>query len=566
MSRGAVFLAFATTPLATPPSARADVFDDLLDSAASSTPAAWDGVVGEPSAPALFAAVATDAAGLFQQYIDTPLHTDIEHWIDGASTAAPPAPTAAVDGPALPISTTGSWITNSAGQAVILHGLYEVDKVPPFEPSAIGFGDDDAAFLAANGFNVVQLGILWAGVEPEPGVFDDAYLASIAQTVQTLASHGIYTVLNMHQDLYSSVFGGEGAPPWAVQTGGLSNPQLPFSLATFLNPAENHAWDAFWSNAKAPDGVGLENSYAQMWEHVANYFNSNPDLKDDIAGLDIMTEPYPGSLWLPILLGSPAFGAQELTPFYNQVASAIRAVDPTTPVLLQPNFFFDSGFPTSLGTVDQPHTVFSFDNFCIAALLTGSADFCPQLDTITMDHAEAYAGSHGIPAYLTSFGSTDNLTVITDAMQAADQHRFGWSEWAYTGLNDITSTAPNGQALVLDPNQPPVGDNVDTAKLAVLAEPYPQAVSGTPNSWSFDPGTNTFQLSYSTERADGNGSFPAGAQTSISTPAVEYPNGYRVSVTGGQVVSAPNAAVLIVASTGGAHTVNVTVSPAQAAG
>src|SRR5699024_7032982 len=119
------------------------------------------------------------------------------------------------------IETTGNWLTDSDGRVVVLHGLYEVNKLPPFEPSATGFSADDAAFLADNGFNVVQLGIIWAAVEPEPGVFDDAYLASIAQTVQTLADHGIYTVLNMHQDLYSSAFGGEGAPEWAVQPGGL---------------------------------------------------------------------------------------------------------------------------------------------------------------------------------------------------------------------------------------------------------------------------------------------------------------------------------------------------------
>jgi hypothetical protein len=49
---------------------------------------------------------------------------------------------------------------------------------------------------------------------------------------------------------------------------------------------------------------------------------------------------------------------------------------------------------------------------------------------------------------------------------------------------------------------PPVGDNVNTAELETLAAPYPQVIAGTPNSWSFDNGT--FQLSYSTERADGD--------------------------------------------------------------
>src|SRR5699024_1485090 len=129
---------------------------------------------------------------------------------------------------------------------------------------------------------------------------------------------------------------GEGAPAWAVQTGGLPNPDLGFPANYFLNPAENHAWDAFWSNANAPAAVGLENHYARTWEAVANYFNDKPDLRNDIAGYEIMNEPWPGSSWLATLFGNPHFDTQQLTPFYSQVISAIRAVDPTTPVLFEP--------------------------------------------------------------------------------------------------------------------------------------------------------------------------------------------------------------------------------------
>jgi endoglycosylceramidase len=43
-------------------------------------------------------------------------------------------------------------------------------------------------------------------------------------------------------------------------------------------------------------------------------------------------------------------------------------------------------------------------------------------------------------------------------------------------------------------------------------------------------------------------------------PAIEYPNGYEVSVTGGQVVSAPNAPELVIASDGSANAVSVTVT------
>jgi endoglycosylceramidase len=168
------------------------------------------------------------------------------------------------------LSTTGTWLTNSAGQVVILHGVNEVYKLPPYLPSASGFGEDDAEFLAANGFNVVRLGVIWAAVEPEPGVIDTAYLASIKQTVQTLADNGIYTIVDMHQDNYSTTFGGEGAPTWATQTVGLPNPDLGFPGNYFLNPAENYAWDRFWSNSDAPNGLGLEDNYALAWQNVAS--------------------------------------------------------------------------------------------------------------------------------------------------------------------------------------------------------------------------------------------------------------------------------------------------------
>src|SRR4051794_29051827 len=116
---------------------------------------------------------------------------------------------------ATPVTNTNVWLTDAQGRAVILHGLNQVMKVAPYEPSQDGFGDDDAAFLQANGFNAMRVGVIWAAVEPQPGVFNSAYLDSIAQTVQTLGAHGIVSLLDFHQDLYNEEFQGEGAPAWA---------------------------------------------------------------------------------------------------------------------------------------------------------------------------------------------------------------------------------------------------------------------------------------------------------------------------------------------------------------
>ncbi|ORV39788.1 hypothetical protein AWC02_19655 [Mycolicibacter engbaekii] len=453
-------------------------------------------------------------------------------------------------------STAGSWLIDSDGRVVILHGLDHVNKVAPYELSVDGFGADDAAFLAANGFNNIQLGLIWAAVEPEPGVYDYDYLASVAQTVQTLSAHGITSNIYMHQDLYGTPFGGEGAPDWAVQTGGLPNNDVGFPWSYFVNPAQNHAWDAFWNNAKAPDGIGLETHHAQMLQVVAHYFKDNPG----VAAFGVIAEPHSGSHWLGSLLGNPYFDAQQLTPFYNQSVAAIRSVDPDTPIFVQPNVLFNLGVQTQLGKVDDPDVIYSFQHFCPSVDLFGVDFFCSVFADIAIDNATKYPDTYGIPAHIGGFGASNVLGAHTSVLDAAARHQYGWATWVYTGMNDITTTATSREAesLVYDTNLPPTGDNIDAAKLEVLAEPYPQAVAGIPNAWSFDDGT--FQLSYSTQMADGQGVFAAGAQTNISVPPVIYPNGYEVNVTGGQVVSAPNASVLVIASDPGATTISVTVT------
>ncbi|MEB3069820.1 cellulase family glycosylhydrolase [[Mycobacterium] vasticus] len=449
----------------------------------------------------------------------------------------------APSGGASDITTAGSWLVDDDGRVVILHGFGEVMKNPPFYPAAEGFSDADAALLAANGFNVVRLGILWAGVEPEPGVIDYDYLNEISQTVQTLSNHGIRTVLDMHQDLYSASLGADGAPEWAVQIGDTPNNYAGWPWTYALNPAEYAAWDAFWSNAKAPDGIGLQNHYAQMWEHVANYF------KDDssVVGYELMNEPWAGSQWLNTVFGNPFFEGQQLTPFYNLVDSAIRAVDSATPVYFEPNTLSGNlPIPTHLGTVDDPNSVFAFHDYCTVTALFGGNTGCSLWETIVQGNAEAYASAHGLPVAITEFGATTDPGAITDTMTEANHYSYNWMFWDYTMMR------------YWDLNTPVNDSTVDYTTLTTLAQPYPLAVAGIPDSWSFDAGT--YHLSYSTAMADGTGSFAAGTQTEISVPALQYPDGYQVTVTGGHVISAANAPVLVIASDSGATTVDVVVT------
>src|SRR4051812_44626334 len=109
----------------------------------------------------------------------------------------------AVAAPVPPFGHVGRFITDSQGRVFTSHGVNLVYKVPPYESSVTGFGDDDAAFLAREGFNSVRLGVIYKAVEPQPGVYDDAYLQKIAQTAALLEKRGITPLLDFHQDLYN---------------------------------------------------------------------------------------------------------------------------------------------------------------------------------------------------------------------------------------------------------------------------------------------------------------------------------------------------------------------------
>lgn len=450
-----------------------------------------------------------------------------------------------------PLGHAGRWITDPTGRVVVLHGLNMVYKLAPYYPAAAGFGADDAAFLERMDFNVVRVGVIWKAVEPQPGVYDDAYLEHIAGTVRTLARHGIFSLLDFHQDQYNELFQGEGAPDWAVHDNGLANPKNGFPDNYFTNPALQGAFDYFWSNGKGPGGVGLQDRYAAAWQHVARMFRTVPG----VLGYELMNEPSAGTQFLSCIAaaGCPAFDAQ-LTAFNRLVAGAIRKVDPRTLIFYEPDVGFDFGVETHVGALGQGPAGFAFHDYCLAASPNGCAS-----EPVGFANALGRVAQTGEALMLTEFGSTPFSGDLTGMVRLADQDMVPWTEWSYCPCGDPTGATPD--PVVLNPAKPPVGSNLGQFALHILVEPFPQLIAGTPLSWGFDPATKIFQLRYSTTRANGHGRFGPLATTDIATPQVVYGRPYVVHVDGGMIVSGRGAGVLRIAACRGARNISVQVLP-----
>jgi len=189
------------------------------------------------------------------------------------------------------VTHTGRFI-DPQGRQVLLHGINLVNK----DPKAGYLGLADLKTFAAFrrwGLNCVRLGVIWDGLEPEPGVFEEAYLQGIDRQIAWAKANDLYVFLDMHQDLYSVLYA-DGAPEWATLTGDKPHIHLGgvWSDAYFTSPAVQTALDNFWKNAPAPDGLGLQEHYARAWAMLARRYAHEPA----VIGYDLMNEPFPGSV------------------------------------------------------------------------------------------------------------------------------------------------------------------------------------------------------------------------------------------------------------------------------
>jgi endoglycosylceramidase len=435
----------------------------------------------------------------------------------------------------------GHWLVDSSGRVVVLHGVNAVWKKPPYAPpaTAAGFTAADADWIAAQGFNTVRLGVIFAGVMPRRGVVDPSYLEKVARVVDLLTKRKVWVLLDFHQDMYNERFAGEGFPAWAVHDDGIPTPVNAGFPGNYFQPSTSRAFDNLYANVD-----GLEDLYAQAWKAVAKRFLRTPY----VLGYDVMNEPWPGTQVTTCTnpVGCPVFDTQSLQPLYEKVIAAIRTVDRTGLVWVEPNVIFNDGALTQLGALGgltDPALGLSWHQYCTTAALTHSSggtagpDCGPQGELV-FDNADAAAGTRWA-SLLTEFGASDDLPDVERIVTTADQHLVGWQYWQYKEWGDPTteSNESGGQGLFTKD-----GDlrTLKQAKADLLVRPFARAVAGVPTSMGYEPTIGVFVLRYQAKKG----------LTEVVLPKRHYPHGYRVVLTGAKVVSAPNAPVLLLRTQG----------------
>lgn len=195
------------------------------------------------------------------------------------------------------------------GRQLLLHGMAVIGKGPN-ENYQSWHGPEDFQRMREWGMNCIRLGIIWDGLEPQPGVYDEAYLVKIDERIEWAQQNGIYVFLDMHQDLFSVKYS-DGAPAWATLDEGLPHTTgAVWSDSYQISEAVKKSFDNFWANKPGPDGVGIQDHFARVWQHVARRYKDNPA----VIGYDLCNEPNEGS-------GIPELQLSMLTAFAQAAVS-----------------------------------------------------------------------------------------------------------------------------------------------------------------------------------------------------------------------------------------------------
>lgn len=200
-------------------------------------------------------------------------------------------------------------------------------------PFPLAEADAHLSRIAHWGFNTLRLLTTWEAVEHGgPGDYDHGYLDCFAEIARKAGEHGLAVFVDFHQDVWSRMSGGDGAPGWTFEAVGLdftrfdaaeaahvmqarydygsperrqaTYPQMSWG-SNYRLPANGIMWTLFWAGRIVTpdfkiDGVNvqdyLQDHYLGAVDQVARRLADMPH----VLGFDTLNEPSLGWIGQPI--------------------------------------------------------------------------------------------------------------------------------------------------------------------------------------------------------------------------------------------------------------------------
>ncbi|KAI9094967.1 glycoside hydrolase superfamily [Phlyctochytrium arcticum] len=414
------------------------------------------------------------------------------------------------------VDTNTSQLLDHHGRTRLFRGVNVVYKRPPWHPptaefdAITSFADEDARLLASLNLNCIRLGVHWAGVEPERGQYSPSYIEAIRKIVQICARHGIYVLLEFHQDVLARQFLGHGVPDWFVNQSWFDTwwrRWMRFPVPNRLRPARTDktgmpleedsrglTWYLLYFTFAVADAFGklyanhdgLLDSFASYWRHVVEQFKDEPN----ILGYEIMNEPWPGNHWKTPLLLLPGYASgTTLHTMHTVVAAAIRQADPDALIYFEGATWDITSHAPHVpgGPAYADRTVHSYHYYQPPQRST--------LDTYLGNRIKDAKRFGGCGLFMTEWemwygdGSEARAEKLFETVEAADRHLQNWAGWAY---KSFAQGANSTDGSIFDDT---TGKKRRVYEL-LWSRAYAKAVAGQIVAMSFERESGKFSLSY----------------------------------------------------------------------
>ena len=225
-------------------------------------------------------------------------------------------------------------------------------------PFPLAEADGHLARLRHWGFNCLRLLTTWEAIEHAgPGLYDETYLDYLAEICRLAGQYDLYVFIDFHQDVWSRMTGGDGAPGWTLEAAGIDMRRLhaagaahvmqakfdyadpnPHQAAypsmswggNYRLPANGIMWSLFWGGeVLTPDfKVGgrniqrvLQDAYLACVDQVARRICHLPN----VLGFDTLNEP--GLGWIGEHLNHRHLAPTADNPVAPRIGPALSPLD-----------------------------------------------------------------------------------------------------------------------------------------------------------------------------------------------------------------------------------------------